>query len=119
MPYVAPISAQHWLVHYSRQNKIYIPDIDSSISQLECSCPVHAIPFFECPIPCELESGCHLIEVLQLESRIRVPRVKLPSNPESKAGVKLGEGKPENQNAAVIFCFNEAIQSIDMNQVRT
>ena len=49
----------------------------------------------------------------------RVPRVRLPSNPESKAGVKLGEGKPENQNAAVIFCFNEAIQSIDMNQVRT
>ncbi len=31
--------------------------------------------------------------------------------------MKLGEGKPENQNAAIIFCFNEALQAIDMNQV--
>jgi hypothetical protein len=28
----------------------------------------------------------------------------------------LGEGKPENQNASVIFCFGEVIQAIDMNQ---
>ena len=44
--------------------------------------------------------------------------MRLPANPESKRGVVLGEGKPENQNAAIIFCFNEALQSIDMNQVR-
>ena len=44
-------------------------------------------------------------------------RVRLPVNPESKRGVVLGEGKPENQNHAIIFCHNEALQSIDMNQV--
>lgn len=43
--------------------------------------------------------------------------VLLPGKSES-SGVKLGEGKPENQNAAVIFCFNEALQTVDMNQVR-
>ncbi|ESW14638.1 hypothetical protein PHAVU_007G004900 [Phaseolus vulgaris] len=36
--------------------------------------------------------------------------VKLPGNP------KLGEGKPENQNHAVIFTRGNAIQTIDMNQ---
>ena len=46
-----------------------------------------------------------------------VRRVRLPANPESKRGVVLGEGKPENQNHAIIFCHNEALQSIDMNQV--
>lgn len=28
----------------------------------------------------------------------------------------LGEGKPENQNGAMIFCFGECIQTVDMNQ---
>lgn len=37
--------------------------------------------------------------------------VKLPGNP------KLGEGKPENQNHAVIFTRGNAVQTIDMNQV--
>ncbi|KAJ6392734.1 hypothetical protein OIU77_022261 [Salix suchowensis] len=37
--------------------------------------------------------------------------VKLPGNP------KLGEGKPENQNHAIIFTRGSAIQTIDMNQV--
>lgn len=36
--------------------------------------------------------------------------VKLPGNP------KLGEGKPENQNHAVIFTRGNAMQTIDMNQ---
>ncbi|KAI4303806.1 hypothetical protein MLD38_039399 [Melastoma candidum] len=36
--------------------------------------------------------------------------VKLPGNP------KLGEGKPENQNHAIIFTRGDAIQTIDMNQ---
>ncbi|URE06597.1 hypothetical protein MUK42_21586 [Musa troglodytarum] len=36
--------------------------------------------------------------------------IKLPGNP------KLGEGKPENQNHAVIFTRGNALQTIDMNQ---
>ncbi|KAF3452614.1 hypothetical protein FNV43_RR03047 [Rhamnella rubrinervis] len=36
--------------------------------------------------------------------------IKLPGNP------KLGEGKPENQNHAIIFTRGKAIQTIDMNQ---
>ncbi|KAL4451723.1 hypothetical protein ABPG75_007385 [Micractinium tetrahymenae] len=43
-------------------------------------------------------------------------RVRLPKNTETGHGVVLGEGKPENQNAAVIFCFGEVVQAIDMNQ---
>ncbi|URE06588.1 hypothetical protein MUK42_21586 [Musa troglodytarum] len=37
--------------------------------------------------------------------------IKLPGNP------KLGEGKPENQNHAVIFTRGNALQTIDMNQL--
>lgn len=37
--------------------------------------------------------------------------IKLPGNP------KLGEGKPENQNHAIVFTRGNAIQTIDMNQV--
>eukprot|EP00252_Welwitschia_mirabilis_P020487 TRINITY_DN5035_c0_g1_i1.p1 TRINITY_DN5035_c0_g1~~TRINITY_DN5035_c0_g1_i1.p1 ORF type:complete len:1905 (-),score=310.30 TRINITY_DN5035_c0_g1_i1:173-5887(-) len=36
--------------------------------------------------------------------------VKLPGDP------KLGEGKPENQNHAIIFTRGNAVQTIDMNQ---
>ncbi|CAI8601674.1 unnamed protein product [Vicia faba] len=36
--------------------------------------------------------------------------VKLPGNP------KLGEGKPENQNHAIVFTRGNAVQTIDMNQ---
>ncbi|XP_026453977.1 callose synthase 9-like [Papaver somniferum] len=36
--------------------------------------------------------------------------VKLPGDP------KLGEGKPENQNHAIIFTRGSAVQTIDMNQ---
>ncbi|KAK6920584.1 Glycosyl transferase, family 48 [Dillenia turbinata] len=36
--------------------------------------------------------------------------IKLPGDP------RLGEGKPENQNHAIIFTWGEAIQTIDMNQ---
>jgi hypothetical protein len=45
-------------------------------------------------------------------------RVRLPLNRFSSRGVILGEGKPENQNHATIFAHNEALQAIDMNQVR-
>jgi callose synthase len=31
-------------------------------------------------------------------------RVRLPLNLETDRGVILGEGKPENQNHAIIFC---------------
>nr|CAB3469623.1 unnamed protein product [Digitaria exilis] len=37
-------------------------------------------------------------------------RIKLPGP------AKLGEGKPENQNHAIIFTRGEALQTIDMNQ---
>ena len=36
--------------------------------------------------------------------------VRLPKNSETSHGVVLGEGKPENQNAAMIFCFGEVVQ---------
>jgi callose synthase len=38
-------------------------------------------------------------------------RIKLPGP------VRLGEGKPENQNHAIIFTRGEGLQAIDMNQV--
>ena len=38
-------------------------------------------------------------------------RIKLPGQP------ILGEGKPENQNHAIIFTRGEGLQTIDMNQV--
>ena len=37
-------------------------------------------------------------------------RVQLPGD------IMLGEGKPENQNHAMIFTRGEALQTIDMNQ---
>ncbi len=43
-------------------------------------------------------------------------RVRLPLNKYSGRGVIVGEGKPENQNHAVIFAFGEGLQAIDMNQ---
>ena len=47
---------------------------------------------------------------------VEVYRVRLPVNKYSARGVILGEGKPENQNHAVIFAFGEGLQAIDMNQ---
>lgn len=45
-------------------------------------------------------------------------RIRLPVNHLDGGGhgVILGEGKPENQNASIIFCFGEVVQAIDMNQ---
>ncbi|XP_059452724.1 callose synthase 7-like isoform X2 [Corylus avellana] len=40
-----------------------------------------------------------------------VYRIRLPGRP-----VDIGEGKPENQNHAIIFTRGEALQTIDMNQ---
>ncbi|KAL9662235.1 hypothetical protein QQ045_027067 [Rhodiola kirilowii] len=46
----------------------------------------------------------------KLEKEVEIYRVKLPGP------LKLGEGKPENQNHAFIFTRGDAVQTIDMNQ---
>lgn len=46
----------------------------------------------------------------QLKKEVEIYRIKLPG------ALKLGEGKPENQNHAIIFTRGDAIQTIDMNQ---
>ena len=47
-----------------------------------------------------------------LEAEVEIFRVQLPGP------LKQGEGKPENQNHALIFTRGDAVQTIDMNQVR-
>lgn len=46
-----------------------------------------------------------------LSSGKEIYRIKLPG------AAKIGEGKPENQNHAIVFTRGEALQAIDMNQV--
>ncbi|KAH7651839.1 callose synthase protein [Dioscorea alata] len=46
----------------------------------------------------------------QLQKEVEIFRIKLPGP------LKLGEGKPENQNHALIFTRGDAVQTIDMNQ---
>ncbi|KAK6919568.1 Glycosyl transferase, family 48 [Dillenia turbinata] len=46
----------------------------------------------------------------QLQMEVEIFRVRLPGP------LKLGEGKPENQNHALIFTRGDAVQTIDMNQ---
>lgn len=46
----------------------------------------------------------------QLKKEVEIYRIKLPGP------LKLGEGKPENQNHAMIFTRGDALQTIDMNQ---
>lgn len=46
----------------------------------------------------------------KLNKEVEIYRVKLPGQ------LKLGEGKPENQNHAIIFTRGDAVQTIDMNQ---
>ncbi|EOY20140.1 Glucan synthase-like 7 [Theobroma cacao] len=43
---------------------------------------------------------------------LEIYRIKLPGPP-----TKVGEGKPENQDHAIIFTRGEALQTIDMSQV--
>ncbi|KAL6843041.1 hypothetical protein ACP4OV_027115 [Aristida adscensionis] len=45
-----------------------------------------------------------------MERISEIHSVELPGN------LKLGEGKPENQNHAIIFTSGNAVQTIDMNQ---
>lgn len=47
-----------------------------------------------------------------MEKEVEIYRIQLPGP------LKLGEGKPENQNHALIFTRGDAVQTIDMNQVR-
>lgn len=50
--------------------------------------------------------------IIVVESTMQeVYRIKLPGQP------NIGEGKPENQNHAIIFTRGKALQTIDMNQV--
>ncbi|GAV88560.1 Glucan_synthase domain-containing protein/FKS1_dom1 domain-containing protein [Cephalotus follicularis] len=46
----------------------------------------------------------------QLQREMEIYRIRLPGP------LKLGEGKPENQNHAIIFTRGDALQTIDMNQ---
>ncbi|KAL9257472.1 Callose synthase 11-like protein [Drosera capensis] len=46
----------------------------------------------------------------QTKREVEIYRIKLPGP------LKLGEGKPENQNHAIIFTRGDALQTIDMNQ---
>lgn len=46
----------------------------------------------------------------QLKKEVEIYRIKLPGP------LKIGEGKPENQNHAIIFTRGDAVQTIDMNQ---
>ncbi|KAF4348277.1 hypothetical protein G4B88_025031 [Cannabis sativa] len=46
----------------------------------------------------------------QLGREVEIYRIRLPGP------LKLGEGKPENQNHAIIFTRGDALQTIDMNQ---
>jgi callose synthase len=45
-----------------------------------------------------------------LQKEVEIYRIRLPGE------LKLGEGKPENQNHAIIFTRGDAVQTIDMNQ---
>ncbi|GMP72443.1 hypothetical protein CsSME_00030483 [Camellia sinensis var. sinensis] len=46
----------------------------------------------------------------QLKKEVEIYRIRLPGP------LKIGEGKPENQNHAIIFTRGDALQTIDMNQ---
>ncbi|KAG0630739.1 hypothetical protein M758_1G200900 [Ceratodon purpureus] len=45
-----------------------------------------------------------------IQKEVEIYRIQLPGP------LKLGEGKPENQNHALIFTRGDAVQTIDMNQ---
>ncbi|GFP89738.1 putative callose synthase 8 [Phtheirospermum japonicum] len=59
-------------------------------------------------LDCLMESVTPCIQALYLSQEIYL--IKLPGPP------NIGEGKPENQNHAIIFTRGEALQAIDMNQ---
>ncbi|XP_075655314.1 callose synthase 5 [Castanea sativa] len=63
----------------------------------------------------EREGGVHKVYYSVLVKAVdnldqEIYRIKLPGS------AKIGEGKPENQNHALVFTRGEALQAIDMNQ---
>ncbi|GMP92006.1 hypothetical protein CsSME_00042420 [Camellia sinensis var. sinensis] len=48
--------------------------------------------------------------MVKKKMKLEIYSIKLPGNP------KLGEGKPENQNHAIVFTRGNSVQTIDMNQ---
>lgn len=58
----------------------------------------------------EIEEFYSVLIKYENKSIAEVYRIKLPGNP------IVGEGKPENQNHAVIFTRGDALQALDMNQ---
>ncbi|KAG8635367.1 hypothetical protein MANES_16G027432v8 [Manihot esculenta] len=46
----------------------------------------------------------------QLQREVEIYRIRLPGS------LKIGEGKSENQNHAIVFTRGDAVQTIDMNQ---
>ncbi|KAF8408946.1 hypothetical protein HHK36_005016 [Tetracentron sinense] len=52
------------------------------------------------------------VSSFHIPHRLEIYRIKLPGRP-----TDIGEGKPENQNHAIIFTRGEALQTIDMNQL--
>ncbi|KAK9088625.1 hypothetical protein Scep_027707 [Stephania cephalantha] len=58
--------------------------------------------------PCKIYSSILVKAVNGLDQEIY--RIKLPGTP------NIGEGKPENQNHAIIFTRGDVLQTIDMNQ---
>lgn len=58
------------------------------------------------------EKYCFFIDCNPIKTQV-IYRIKLPGP------AILGEGKPENQNHAIIFTRGEGLQTIDMNQVKS
>ena len=72
------------------------------------------IAYVEGPIPQEDGPDAYYsvllgIDVLSGDDLI-LSKVRLPGDP------IIGEGKPENQNHAIIFCHGQYLQTLDMNQ---
>lgn len=71
----------------------------------------------EVPLPAYNSVGKHLKKVYSVlvkwenGKEEEVYRVQLPGP------MRIGEGKPENQNHALIFTRGDGVQAIDMNQV--
>ncbi|EEF43275.1 transferase, transferring glycosyl groups, putative [Ricinus communis] len=75
-------------------------------------------PYYEEECICDEVTGEEEVEYYsvlvkydqQLQREVEIYRIRLPGP------LKLGEGKPENQNHAIIFTRGDAVQTIDMNQ---
>eukprot|EP00611_Tribonema_gayanum_P022145 TRINITY_DN4392_c0_g1_i8.p1 TRINITY_DN4392_c0_g1~~TRINITY_DN4392_c0_g1_i8.p1 ORF type:complete len:2019 (+),score=952.03 TRINITY_DN4392_c0_g1_i8:563-6058(+) len=98
---------------YGRMKKIQDPKADD-IDRLLKRFPNLRVAYID-EVRVTREGQCEYFSVLikakeNGQSIEEVYRVKLPGNP------VIGEGKPENQNHAIIFTRGEHVQAIDMNQ---